>query len=293
MKKESGAAIGTFDGVHLGHRAVLATLQGKCKEMGLCPIALTFDRHPLALIDPVRTPPEITSLPKKKKLISQCGVEPVVLEFNEDLRQTNAAEWMKKIKEELGVRLLVIGYDNTFGSDGVNMSVADYKRLGKEIGIEVIDVAEIKDISSSAIRKAIKSGDLDRAEKMLGRKFSFSGTVVNGNRIGRTLGFPTANLAVGDSVAVPARGTYAAVATLPDGKEYKSMVNIGTRPTLRRGDDQVIEAHLLDYQGDLYGKKISLRFLKRLRDEIKFDTIDALRRQIALDREMVEKTDQG
>ena len=285
--KMRGAAIGTFDGVHLGHCSVLDVLSRLCEEKDLSPVAITFEKHPLAHIAPERCPVEITPLPQKKRLLGKYGVEPLVFTFDEEMRMTTAEEWMRKIYSELGVRLLVIGYDNTFGYDGINLSIADYRALGQKIGIEVVEAPELKDISSSAIRKAVIAGDMENAERMLGRPYSLSGVVVEGNQVGRTLGFPTANLNVPENSAVPAKGTYSGLVKLPDGKVYKAMVNIGTRPTLRRSDESVIEAHLIGFSGDLYGRQITLQFLKRLRDEIKFDTIEDLRKQITRDKEMI------
>ena len=283
--KRRGAAIGTFDGVHRGHKSVLKTLTDLCSLKGLEPVAITFDRHPLAHIDPSRMPPSLTLLPKKKELLNRNGVMPVVYQFNEDLRCLTAEQWMLKIRDELGVDLLVIGYDNTFGCDGINLSLNDYRNLGKKLGIEVVEAPELKGISSSAIRKAIRAGHVDKAAEMADRLPSVSGIVVPGNKLGRSLGFPTANLQAEEGIAIPGNGVYAAQAVLPAGERFPAMVNIGTRPTVRRGMDTVIEAHIIGWQGDLYGKKIKLRFIARLRDEIKFDSIEDLKRQLEEDRQ--------
>lgn len=282
------AAIGTFDGVHTGHRAVLRHLVDYATEHKLQPVAITFRRHPLALIDPEREPAELTPLWKKMKLLEEAGVTPIVVEFDENLRHTTAREWMKRLREDYGVKALVMGYDHTFGSDGVNMSLEDYRKLGAEEGITVIAGEEVKGVSSSAIRKAVKNGEMEKAHEMLGRPFSITSKVVEGNKLGHTLGFPTANIETPEGVAIPKTGVYAAIVkTLHDGKKHKAMVNVGSRPTVRRGEDVVIEAHILDWEGNLYGKDITVRFLKRLRDEQKFDTIEALKQQLAKDREEV------
>ena len=285
--KRKGAAIGTFDGLHLGHRSVLELLKTESQERGLDPIAITFDRHPLELIAPERVPPQLTTVGKRKKLLRETGVEPVVLMFDEDLRKTSAEEWMKRMRDEFGVGLLVIGYDNTFGHDGVNLSVGDYKEMGKKSDIEVIVANELKDISSSAIRKAVKNGEMERSHEMLGRPYSITGRVVEGQSLGRALGFPTANIAIDPKIAIPKDGVYAAIVKINDGSNHPAMVNIGVRPTLGRSSERVIEVHILDWQGDLYGKEITVRFLKRLRDEKRFDSIDELKRQLSIDREEV------
>ena len=283
--KSKVAAIGTFDGVHLGHRSVLRTLTDYAKEHDMDPVAITFDRHPLALIDPSRTPCELTPLWKKKKLLSEVGALPHILNFDEPLRSTTASEWMARLRDEYGVKALVIGYDNTFGSDGINLSLEDYRKIGEKERIEIITAEEIKGVSSSAIRRLVLGGEMEKAAEMLGRPYSITAKVVKGNNLGHTIGFPTANIELPDGVAVPKSGVYAAIVkTLNDGAKYPAMVNVGSRPTVMRGDDIVIEAHLINWEGDLYGKDITVRFLKRLRDEKKFDSIEALRQQLDSDR---------
>lgn len=284
------AAIGTFDGVHRGHRSVLSVLTDYATNHDMEAIAITFDKHPLALIDPERTPQELTPLHKKKKLLKEVGVKPLVLEFDEPLRATTAREWMKRLHEEFGVTILVIGYDNTFGSDGINFSLEDYKKIGSEEGIEVLTAKEIRGVSSSAIRKAVSEGEMEKAHEMLGRPYSITGRVVKGNSLGHSIGFPTANLDLPEGAAIPKPGVYAAIVkNLDNGKKQLAMVNIGKRPTVMRGDYTVIEAHLIDWTGDLYGKEITVRFLKRIRDEKKFDSIESLKQQLALDKEEVSR----
>lgn len=284
------AAIGTFDGVHLGHKSVLKALVEYAEENNMQPCVITFNRHPLSLIDPDRCPLELTPLKKKKKLLTEAGAEPVVLEFDDDLRAVTAEDWMKRLHDIFNVKALVVGYDNTFGSDGVNLSLEDYRKLGEKIGVEVLSAQEIKEVSSSAIRKAVVEGDMERAEKMLGRPYSITGRVEKGNSLGHEIGYPTANLDLPAGMAVPKPGVYAAVVKiLSTGTKHPAMVNIGSRPTVRRGDYRVIEAHLLDWSGDLYGKEITVRFLKRLRDEKKFDTIDELKTQLSNDENITRE----
>lgn len=281
----SAAAIGTFDGVHTGHLAVLEKVREEALRKGLRPLAITFDRHPLSLIAPERAPGAITSVERKEKLIRRAGVDPVVVAFDESLRATTAAEWMRILKERYGVELLIVGYDNTFGSDGVNMSIADYRKIGAALGMEVMEAPMVEGVSSSHIRKAVAAGRMDDATRMLERPFSLSGVVVEGNKLGRTIGFPTANLLPRPGIITPARGVYAAFAILPDGKTAPAMVNIGVRPTIRRGNAPTIEAHIIGWEGDLYGHEIRVGFIARLRDEVQFNSIDALRRQLKKDLE--------
>ncbi len=280
----AAAAVGTFDGVHRGHEAVIAKLRDVADERHLTPIAVTFDRHPLDLIAPERAPKAITTIERKARLLKDAGVTPVVLPFDETMRATTALDWMRRLKRDYNVAAIVVGYDNTFGSDGVNLSIADYRRLGQSLGIDIIEAPFVPGVSSSAVRKAVGEGDVKRAAEMLGRPYRLTGTVVDGNRLGRTIGFPTANINPDPTLAIPADGVYAATAILSDGSKHPAMVNIGRRPTVRRGEQRTIEAHVINWKGDLYGSQIGLDFTSRLRDEVRFNSIEALRAQLEKDR---------
>ena len=277
------AAMGTFDGVHAGHAVVLSEVMEEARRNGLEPLAITFDRHPLALISPQRAPLAITTIEKKTELIAKTGVTPIVLPFDEKLRSTTARDWMRMIHSQFGVEHIVVGYDNTFGCDGVALSLSDYRRIGEETGITVSEAPMLPGVSSSAIRKAIAAGDIDEANRMLGRRFAIPGIVVEGNKLGRTIGFPTANMMPHPGIVVPGNGVYAAVAYLPGGTRRDAVVNIGVRPTVRRGNNLTIEAHIIDWSGDLYGHQFNLVFHTRMREEIRFNSIDALKRQIEKD----------
>lgn len=283
--KPSVAAIGTFDGVHRGHLAVIDKLKEVASDNGLEPVVITFDSHPLSIIAPQRAPAAITSVEKKQDLLKKAGVRPVILHFDEAMRKITARDWMRRLHKEYGVKVLVVGYDNTFGSDGITLSIADYKRIGKEVGVEVVEAPFVKGISSSAIRKDLVAGKVEEASSMLGRNFSLPGNVVSGNHLGRTIGFPTANLIPQPGLTIPANGVYVATALLSDGSTYPAIINIGTRPTVRRGDQRTIEAHIIGFDGDLYGRRLILNFYKRLRDEKRFNSIEALRTQIEKDKE--------
>ena len=267
---------------------MLKAVTDYAKEHNLEPVAITFSQHPLGLIDPQRMPMELTPLWKKKKLLAEVGAGPIVLNFDEPLRSTTAADWMKRLHDEFGVEALIIGYDNTFGCDGLTLSIEDYKKIGKKEGVEVLTAEEVKDVSSSAIRKAVKAGEMEKAAEMLGRPYSITAKVVTGNSLGHTIGFPTANIDLPEGVAIPKPGVYAAIVkTLDDGIKHPAMVNIGSRPTVMRGDKMVMEAHLINWNGNLYGKDITVRFIKRLRDEKKFDSIEALKQQLNLDKKEI------
>lgn len=281
--------IGTFDGVHRGHRLVLGKLKEEAASRGLQPMAMTFDRHPLELVCPRKAPGNLLTTARKEQLLREEGVTPLVLAFNEQLRRMRAYEWLGLIKRRYGVEALVVGYDNTFGSDGIYLSLADLKAMGDTIGIEVIEAPEEAGVSSSRIRKALRSGDIALARDLLGRLPELEGTVIAGYHVGSDIGFPTANLQPGRGLVVPAPGVYTARACIADGEEcWPAMVNIGTRPTFEGTDKEShqpsIEAHLIGFSGDLYGKRLRLEFAARLRDERKFESVEALKAQLEEDK---------
>lgn len=297
--KERAVTIGTFDGVHRGHQRVLEMLKEEAAAKSLQPIAMTFDRHPLDLICPSRAPGNLLSTRRKEKLLLKEDVSPIILTFNEALRRMRAYEWLDLIHRKYMVRLLVAGYDNTFGSDGLDLSIADIKTMGEAIGIEVIEAPEIPGVSSSRIRKAVKAGDIMKAREMLGHEPELEGKVISGFHVGREIGFPTANLQPGQGLVVPGGGVYAARAYIGDKTEWlPTMVNIGVRPTFDgtgvQSSRPTIEAHIIGNDEDLYGKPLRLEWVDRLRDEQKFKSIDALKEQLEKDREQtLELTEQG
>ena len=282
--KTTAVTVGTFDGYHRGHQAVIDTLRAEAGARCLEPIAIGFDRHPLSVICPERAPRLLCSPWRRRELIRADGVRVLDMEFNREAAALTAREYLRRLRDRLGVGLMVIGYDNTFGSDGLNMSVADYIAMGKEEGIEMLEAPLVKGISSSAIRKAVAAGDVVAAREMLGRNFSIEGDVIHGHAVGHTLGFPTANLRPKYPALLPKTGVYAGVATLEGGSTRNAIIDVGIRPTLGNSPEPQIEAHLLDYSGDLYGHPISLAFLGRLRDEKKFDSKEQLKEAIAADQ---------
>lgn len=286
-----GVTIGTFDGVHRGHRLVLDLLKDESAKRGLTPVAITFDRHPLSLIAPQRAPGDLMTTARKAEYIRREGVEPLILPFTEQLRKMTAYDWLNHIHRKYGVTLLVVGYDNTFGSDGIDLTLADYQAMGDEIGIEIVKAPEEKGVSSSAVRKAIRSGDIDKANALLGHEAELEGKVTHGFHVGADLGFPTANIQPARGTLHPANGAYAAKAEVlgDDTREYPAMVNIGERPTFAgtdaESDHTTVEAHLIGTDEDLYGKSIRLKFVSRLRDEKKFGSVGELKEQLEKDRE--------
>lgn len=282
--------IGTFDGVHRGHQLVLSTLKKEAEKRGLQPVAITFDRHPLELVAPNRAPGNLMSTERKAEWIRREGVEPLILPFTEQLRRMRAYEWLDYIHRKYDVELLVAGYDNTFGSDGIDMSIADYRDMGDSIGIEVIAAPEEDGVSSSAVRKAVKAGEIRKAKSLLGHLPEIEGKVMPGFHVGSEIGFPTANLQIGQRFALPARGVYAALAYVDNSSIGRAaMVNIGYRPTFlgtaKESGQLTVEAHIIGADEDLYNRMIRLEFIDKLRDEQKYGSVDELIAQLEKDKE--------
>lgn len=288
-----------FDGVHRGHRALIERLCAEAARLGASPTVFTFDRHPLAVIAPDRAPATLMSLTDKVEALKGSGVAEVeVLHFDEALRSQTAREFLAMLHDDYGVDALLMGFNHRFGSDRLD-DLAEYERLGRETGIEIIRADELRDesltdrtICSSSIREAIAEGDVAAAAHMLGRPFAIEGKVVQGKQLGRTIGFPTANIEPNDNeLLTPLNGVYAVEVGLPDGETRRGMLNIGVRPTVDGSahPKQSVEVYIDDWDGDLYGKEIRLDFIKRLRDERRFADVESLRRQLALDLEETKK----
>ncbi len=287
MEKEKGkrgVTVGTFDGVHLGHREVLSTLRTECASRGLSPLVITFDRHPLSVLAPERVPGQLMETEEKLQLLGKEDMAVQSLIFTTGLAGVSARNWLRRMRDEYDAGLVVIGYDNTFGCDGRSLDSGDYIRIGREEGLEVVVAPSLPGISSSAIRKAVEEGDMENASRMLGRSYMLSGEVVHGKALGRTLGFPTANLHVEPGRKLPKKGVYAALVEIEGvEKRYKGVVNIGVRPTVDSAGVPSIEVHLLDYKGDLYGRRLGLELLQFLRGEKKFADLSALKEAIRTD----------
>jgi riboflavin kinase/FMN adenylyltransferase len=274
--------IGTFDGVHLGHRAVIGKAVADAAEQELPCIVVTFDRHPAHVVAPERCPKAIASLGENLEQFASLGVGiAVVLPFTKELSQTTADEFFRDaLIGRLKAHSLVIGHDFAFGKGREGTP----EWLKDRIETDVVPPFEIggSRVSSSAIRSAVETGDIEIANRLLGREFAIGGVVVSGQKLGRTIGYPTANLARSFDQVTPANGIYAGHAVTPFGA-FRAAVNIGVRPTVG-GTNRTIEAYLLDYPGtSLYGHAVYLSLQKRLRDEQKFDSLEVLKDQIARD----------
>lgn len=276
---------GTFDGLHLGHMELLEQMKGFGGRHGLEPMVVTFDRHPLTEIAPQRVPGLLLLPTVRNRKLRAAGVEVVEIPFDALMRGVSASEWMALLRRDYDAEALMLGYDNTFGSDGATMNVADYRRLGTSHGLEILTASVVPGVSSSAIRKAIAEGRIGDADGMLGYDWEIPGRVVHGRGMGRNLGFPTANIATDPRLQLPANGVYASTVTLDDGSSFRAVTNVGRRPTFGENGPVSIETHLLGFNGDIYGRRLSLRPLAFLRGEQRFDSLDSLKKQIAADVE--------
>ncbi len=289
---KSAITIGNFDGVHLGHAALISKINNfrdTCEDKGCRSVVVTFDPHPVAILRPQEAPPKLCSIDDRIKLIRDLGVDQVkVIEFNRDFSQTPAKEFFEKILiEGLNPSYICVGRNFHFGYQRTGSPQKLYE-WATELGIqaEMIDPVKISKqgmISSSGIRQALASGDLDIANAMLGRRYSMTGAVVHGHKQGRRLGFPTANLSLPSDHCLPFSGVYACFARLEDGTRYQAVSNIGRKPSFGDKHPLSLETHLLDFNEELYEKSITVEFVYRLRDEMRFDGPQSLSQQIQKD----------
>jgi riboflavin kinase/FMN adenylyltransferase len=284
-RKDMLLTIGVFDGVHLGHKHLIAKLKELAQKQGDLSGVITFSQHPREVLSPQTTLPSLTSLEQRLVLLQGEGVDIVIpLPFTPRIASLSPKQFLSLLKEYLKVKGLVVGPDFALGKDRQG-DIDALRRLGKEMGFSVTVVPPLRIggevVSSTAIRKALADGDMEKAQKLLGRPFRLQGRVVSGDKRGIKLGFPTANLEAAPGQALPASGVYACRAHV-EGQAYPAMTNIGTRPTFG-GGQQLVEVYLLDYNGDLYGQELAIDIIERLRDEKKFDTAEQLKEQIARD----------
>ena len=285
----SAVTIGAYDGVHLGHQALLGELHARAEADGLTSVVVTFDQHPAAVVRPESAPLLLCDLDQKLELLAATGVDrTVVVPFDTDRANESAEEFVREILVRgLGARLVVVGEDFHFGH-GRKGNVALLQEMGAEVGF-IVDGVSLEaapegsaeagqPVSSTRIRRLIAEGRVEAAAALLGRPHQFRGPVVHGdNRGGTELGFPTANLDVPSTIAIPAIGIYAGWYDRPDGTRWAAAISVGKRPTFYGADgDLLVEAYLLDFSGDLYGEKGRLSFVGRLRPELAFDSVDDL-----------------
>ena len=283
---------GVFDGVHVGHRKVLGIVRDWAARAGSSSVLLTFDRHPAEVLTG-RPVPLLSPLEERLRLLGGLGIDfCVVLGFTLEFSRKTAEEFVREIVAgKLRASGVVLGHDSRFGHDRGG-DFESLGRLGTRLGLEVRrsdpEGAGGRPVSSTLIREALAAGRIEEASRLLGRPFSVSGTIVRGDRRGSGIGFPTANLELGEAVRPP-KGVYVADARL-DGTVRRAVANLGTRPTFRAGGPELLEVHILDLPpGDLYGKPLEVRFLSRLRDEMKFSGLEDLKMQIERDAEAARR----
>lgn len=293
----AGAAvtIGAYDGVHLGHRAVIDRVKAIAAERGLASAVVTFDRHPASVVRPESAPALLCDLDQKLELLESTGIDiAIVITFDADRAAETAEDFVQSVLVDcLGARAIVVGADFHFGR-GRAGNVALLEQLGPVagfdvLGMELVDVTgapavEGERVSSTAIRRALAEGDLSTATAMLGRHHEVRGVVAHGDARGRELGFPTANVSVPDNILLPADGIYAGWFERADGSVLPTAISLGRRPTFYENQPyRLLEAHILDFSGELYDETVAVRFVERIRGEAKFDSIDALVTQIGQD----------
>jgi len=280
-------AIGVFDGVHLGHQQIIRQTIADARQHDAVAVIVTFDRHPNAVVAPDRVPPQIFSRPQKLRAIEALGADALLeIPFDKFFSEKTGEGFIRDMVRDLGkIHSICVGADFVFGHKRSG-NVALLKTLGTELHFQVHGLAAValdgQVVSSTRIREAIRAGNFDEASQMLGRPYAICGLVVKGDQIGHELGFPTANLDV-TNLILPPNGVYAA-STMAQGKFYRVALNIGLRPTVAAAKPQLrVEAHLLDFQGQLYGAELEVEIASKLREERRFSSSSDLREQIGRD----------
>ncbi len=290
--RPSAVTIGVFDGVHRGHQHLVAELLDRSRREGLAALAITFNPHPLTVLRPGTPITYITSLEERVELLQELGLDAVaVLSFTSDVAQLSPRDFLSLLVEELEMRLLVVGPDFAMGRN--RSGTTDVMRaIGQELGFRV-EVAPLLQedgvkVGSSAVRRALAEGEIETVNQLLGRAFSLRGPVVTGDKRGRELGFPTANIAIGLDRALPAYGIYVTRAYVRE-DQYESCTSIGVRPTFEEDSRPTVETYILDFSEDIYGQGARIDLLHRLRGELKFDSADALVAQMGRDIEQTRE----
>lgn len=284
-------SVGAYDGIHRGHQQVLSTMVDLARDRDLAPAVVTFDQHPAAVLRPENAPLLLTDQDQRVRLFEGLGIEWLyLLQFNKERSQTSDREFVAEVLvSRMNVKLVVVGSNFHFGKARAG-SVDTLRSYGDEMGFEVIGLDlfseddAVEPISSTAIRRALAGGDIAAVNAMLGRSFEVTGVVVQGDQRGRVIGFPTANIVFRPGRAWPAKGVYAGWSVLPDGRRVASAINIGMRPTFHQHAEQpLLEAHLIDFDEDLYGQHLQIEFSHFLRSERRFGGIDEIAEQLSKD----------
>lgn len=296
------ATIGTFDGVHLGHRALLAELRESAQRQGLTPHIITFDPPPSIVLRPEEAPGQLSTALERVERLRSLGFEHIILlPFTKAVAELTAEDFMRLLRDKYGVRSLLVGYDHRFGK-GANLSLDAYSALGEQLGLHVCRAQALDaggaPISSSRIRQLLLSGRLQEANALLGYEYTLSGRVVGGLQIGRSLGYPTANIAPDDPYKlIPSDGVYAVRVRLEprlgtadlEPTHHTGMLYIGHRPTLDDGLSRTIEVNIFDLSANLYAQRLRLEFVQYVRPDKRFDSLDELQGQISQDEETIRR----
>jgi riboflavin kinase/FMN adenylyltransferase len=288
----SVVTIGAYDGVHRGHQAVIAQVKAAAQQLGCSSVVITFDRHPASVVRPESAPKLLTDIDQKLDLLEKTGVDAtMIVGFDASQSTEEPASFVKRVLvEAFNTKVIVVGEDFHFGAKRAG-NVAMLRELGKQFDFEVTPIQLVQrpdgvtePVSSTSIRRALAGGQVEVATRLLGRAYEVRGAVVNGDKRGRTIGFPTANVEVPNAMCLPADGVYAGSFQRADGSVHACAINLGRRPTFfEHADHSLLEAHLLDFEGDLYGEQVSVTFEHFLRSERKFDGLDAIKTQLQLD----------
>ncbi len=287
----SVVTVGTFDGLHIGHQEIIRKMKKFASKKNGETIVVTFDPHPRIVLDPNHDVKFILTRERKLELLSKMGIDNLItIPFTKEFSRTSSENFIKEyLIGKLGTDMLIVGYDHHFGRNREG-NYEQLRSLGKDFKFEVAEIpAQYVDdipVSSTKIRNALIEGNVRLANRMLGFEYSITGKVVTGNKIGRTIGFPTANIEIEDKFKLIAAGGVYACKVECDGKFYKGMGNIGTRPTIGK-HDFTTEVHLFDFDEDIYGKEITIRFIDRVRDEVKFGSLEELKEQLLMDKHTV------
>ena len=287
------ATVGFFDGVHAGHRYLIDELKKEAAKRGMKSMVITFKVHPRKVLHAAYMPQLLTSAKEKLEQLKTTGVDEIAeLDFTEEMAGLTAQEFIKQVlSEELHVKMLLVGHDHRFGKNRED-GFPEYVQYGQQAGIEVIQASrysttDFGHISASEIRTALINGNIEKANAILTYPYAFTGYVINGFKVGKKIGFPTANLQpVEADKLIPGVGVYA-VEIEWESIVYKGMMNIGNRPTLENGNAISLEVHIINFDADIYHQRLKVTFVKKIRDEKKFDSIGALIEQLKFDKEFV------
>lgn len=295
--KPTALTIGVFDGVHRGHQALMRTVVERASEHGATPVVVTFDRHPLEVIAPGKEPPLLTTLDQRAHAMADVGIQAlVVLPFDDALRHLAPEDFVREILvERLGAIHVVIGANFRFGhlQAGTIETLSDLgHRFGFETSIFALQMGEDEIVSSSMIRRHLAAGEVEKVAEELTRPFTLTGSVERGASRGKGLGFPTANLKIPARMLLPAIGVYAGWTVIGDVR-YAVATNVGVNPTFGDRTEPIVEVHIIDFEGDLYGQTLEVAFTHRLRNEMRFDSVDDLVTQMKSDVERARALARG